>query len=185
MPPRVKSALSSPVKPRHYAKHGGSLTDREVLALGAYFGDDPTTRHNARQSALVGGYPATDWSQFCKLLKKFNRGKFEKALAACGIDNLRMAMRLRRMIDSPVDKDALPAIRLAQANLGMSTDETRGSAMTVNLAQMMIVGATSDKIKALREALPQLTIAQQKAQQEKTDNDRCADRLAQLKRGEL
>jgi hypothetical protein len=157
--------------------------DREEAFLLNFYSDESLTKGNAKQSALEAGYAestATDKAQ--RIIKKYNWKQFKQALAACGVNNLMMAMRMRKMIEKGGDKDALGAIRLALANKGEGTDERTG-ALNINSSGpiMVIVGASQERMKALRGAIPQLT----REQQEELENQRVQDRLDQLKRGEL
>jgi len=176
--------LATPRQNRpHLGRLRGKHDEREERFLIAFYAEDSESRGNKELSARNAGFSDNYAEMYGnKILKKYSYRKFQQALEACGINNLMMGMRVRRIIEQGKDNDSLQAIKLALANKGEITDERSGS-LTVNSTApvMVIVGANAERLKALRGAVPQLT----KEQQEEIENQRCQERLEQLKRGEL
>lgn len=153
----------------------------EALLL-AYYAEDSPTRGNGEQSAIKVGYPAiTARTVASQILKRYDKRKFQDALKAVGVNNLMMAHRVRRMILNGADKDAIAAIRLALAAKGEVTDESRGGVtVNANAPVMVIVGASQERIRALRNAEPQLP----REVQEHLSEQRGDAKLALLREGE-
>ena len=156
--------------------------ERHEAFLLAFYGDDSPTKGNKVASAKAIGYSdTTAETQAARIFARYDKRKFQDALRICGVSNILMAYRLRRMIENGADKDAINAIRLALAAKGEATDQQAGTTINNSGPVMVIVGASSKRIEDLRKAVPQLS----KEQEEEIENERCQQRLEALKRGEL
>lgn len=146
--------------------------------LLAFYGEDSPTKGNKQASALAVGYSETTaLDQSTRIFRQYDKKRFQEALKACGVNNLLMGWRLRKMIEEGADKDAINAIRLALAAKGEATDQQAGTTINNSGPVMVIVGASSKRIEDLRKAVPQLS----KEQEEEIENARCQARLDELK----
>lgn len=159
------------------------LDEREIVFLANYYGNDSPTKGNKEQSALAAGYTqSTSEQKALRIIRKYEDCSFRASAKAVGITKPYLAMKLKQILDTGGDKEIIAALRLSLANFGETTDQTAGASGNVfNAPVMMIVGATPERMKALRGALPQLT----REQKEEESDKRGAERLEQLKRGEL
>lgn len=162
------------------------LDEREILFLGHYYGQDSETKGNVIRSAEAAGIPGIrcdHWAR--KTLAKYDDCSFKASAKAVGITKPYLAWRLRQILDLPIAKhsrEITAALRLMLANLGEATDHSQGTGGNVFTGPVMVIqGATPERLKALKEATPQLT----RAQLEQASNERSAARLELLKRGEL
>ena len=161
----------------------GLPDNREMLFLEAYYGADSETRGNQVQSAKKAGYTdSVAVTKATRIIKRFGTGSAAQSLNAAGVNKPYLAMRIRYVLETGKSQEILSGARLAYALLGETTDESKGGVNnTYNAPVMVIVGANSERLRALRGAVPQLS----KEQQEELDNERCQNRLEALKRGEL
>src|SRR6266576_5823005 len=162
------------------------LDEREILFLGHYYGEDSETKGNMERSAQAAGgpFPASEkWAE--RILAKYDDCSFKASAKAVGITKPYLAWRLRQILDLPIakhSKEIIAALRLMLANLGESTDHSVGTGGNVFTGPVMVIqGATPERLKALKGAIPQLT----REQLEQASNERSAARLELLKRGEL
>lgn len=163
-------------------KHIGNSIAKDEEFLMAFYGEDSPTKGNKTASALAVGYPqSTAEDQAGRIFRQYDKKRFQQALKACGVTNLLMGYRLRKMIEKGADKDAINAIRLALAAKGESTDQQAGTTINNSGPVMVIVGASSKRIEDLRKAVPQLS----KEQEEQIENERCQNKLDLLKAGKL
>jgi len=160
----------------------GKFDPRELEFLLAYYGAASTTKGNAERSALAAGYPASvGRHQAGRIIKRFGDASASVSLNAAGVNKPYLAMRIRHVLENGGDKEILAAARLAYALLGESTDE-RGGGVTVNSTApvMVVVGASRERIAALRNATPQLS----RDELERLENERVDAKLARLRGGE-
>jgi hypothetical protein len=168
---------------RKRAPKNGRLDDREVLFLANFYANDSPTKGKGKDSAVAAGYPETSATHRADIvLKKYGDLSFSVSAKAVGITKPYLAHKLKQIMETGGDKEVLASIRLALANFGEATDQQGGiTGNTFNGPTMVIIGASAEKMKALREATPQLT----REQLEEQSNQRSAERLEMLKRGEL
>lgn len=166
--------------------YGGRPDERELLFLEYYYGTGSITNGKGMESARRAGYTeSVSRTKWPRILTKYEDCSFAKSARAVGITKPRIAFTLRKILDLDPEKfpkEVLAASRLFLALEGESTGENGGN-VTVNSTgpTMVIVGATQERIKALRNSTPQLT----REQLEEESNQRSAERLEAFKRGEL
>lgn len=157
--------------------------EREALFLSYYYGDKSPTKGKMADSMLEAGYPQTTaLTQGPRILEKYKDGAFAVAARVCGITKPFLAMKMKQILDLPIkdhSKEVMAAIRLTLANFGEATDQSTGGGNTFNAPVMMIVGATPERIEALRNSTPQLS----REQLEQISNERSAKKLQMLKDG--
>ena len=152
-----------------------------MLFLDYYYSQDSATKGNALQSALKAGYSeSTANDQAGRIIKRFGIASAATSLNAVGVNKPYLASRIKYVLEKGGDKEILSAARLAYALLGESTDQNQGGNV-FNAPVMIIQGMTNAKLKALREAIPQLSPEQQQALSEQQS----AERLEAFRRGEL
>lgn len=159
------------------------LDTREVQFLANYYAADSPTKGHGVNSALAAGYSeSTAITKWPRILKKYEDCSFRSSAKAVGITKPYLAMKLKQVMDTGGDKEVLAAIRLSLANMGEATDDSsRGAALTFNAPTMVILGMTTERMRALKSASPVKTREELEAE----SNQRSADRLSQLRRGEL
>lgn len=159
------------------------MDEREIVFLGLFYGNDSPTKGKQVDSCIEAGYkPSVALKKSGQIIRKYEDCSFRSSAKAVGITKPYLAMKLRQIMDQGNDKEILAGIRLALANFGEATDQQGGAAAnTFNAPVMIIQGMTQEKMKALREAIPQLT----REQEEDLSNERSAQKLEMLKRGEL
>jgi hypothetical protein len=159
------------------------LDDREILFLANFYGADSKTKGKGADSALAAGYQQGSAAHRADIiLKRYGDLSFSVSAKAVGITKPYLAMKLKEIMETGGEKEVLAGIRLALANFGEATDQQGGmTGNTFNGPVMVIVGANAERMRALREATPQLT----REQIEEESNRRSAERLEMLKRGEL
>jgi hypothetical protein len=157
-------------------------TEQEQAFLLAYYDEESEIKGDAAKCARKAGFSeSVALTQSTRILRKYDKRKFQEALAAVGVNNLLMAYRLKVMIQSGADKDAINAIRLALAAKGESTDQQQAGGQVFNAPVMIIQGMTSKRLEDLRKAVPQLSA---EAEERMTDA-RVVERVEAFKRGEL
>lgn len=160
----------------------GHLDEREVIFLSNYYASDSPTKGKGMHSALAAGYSEsvakTKWP---RILKKYEDCGFKASAKAVGITKPYLAMKLKQIIDSGGDKEVLASIRLALANFGETTDQQSGTVVNATGPVMMIVGATPERMRALKTQ----TAPPTKEELEEESNRRSAIRLKMLKEGQL
>lgn len=102
-------------------------------------------------------------------------------LKELGVTKPYVAKKLKEVFEKGGPKEKLLASKMYLAMTGDIKDERSGAANVFNAPVMVIVGASQARMKALREAIPQLTAEQQQAIDEQED----AQRLADFKAGKL
>jgi hypothetical protein len=166
--------------------YNGRPDIREIEFLENYYGAKSPTKGNGMESAKAAGYSdSVAKKQWPRILNKYADTSFKSSARALGITKPRIAFTIRKVLDLDPEKfpkEVLAASRLFLALEGESTGEG-GSNVTVNSTgpTMVIVGATAERIKALRNSTPQPT----REQLEEESNRRSAERLEAFKRGEL
>ncbi len=143
--------------------------EKEAAFLLAYYRKGSETRLDRRASAIAAGYPVTRaaWSAN-RILDKYSEAPFRDCAEIVGINKAQMAVLLAEFMENSEGKDKLSSIRLMMANLGEATDNRdapRG--MTFQGPTMVIMGATPERIRALRCAgtVPELSSASEQKQQ--------------------
>lgn len=173
-----------------YVRKQSTVLAEEEKFLLAYYSDDSEIKGNGYRCAIHAGYSeSTAEKASDKIIGKYDKKKFREAMKAVGITNVMMAVRLKDMIKTGANKDAINAIRLALASKGESTDQQQVPGQVFNAPVMIIQGMTNSRMKALREAIPQLTAEQQQLEEERESAQRLADykagKLGHIIRGEL
>lgn len=162
------------------------LDEREIVFLANYYASDSKTRGKGMDSALAAGYSdSTAFQKSGRILKKFGDCSFAVSAKAFGITKPYLAFRLKQILEMPIEKnvkEVIAAMRLSLANFGEATDQS-GSSVTVNSTgpTMVIVGASPERMRALREATVQPT----EEQLELARQARVKKRLEMMDRGEL
>lgn len=158
------------------------LDEKEVLFLAHYYASDSPTKGKGVDSARAAGYSEsvakTKWP---RILHKYEDCSFSSSAKAVGITKPYLAMKLKQIMEKGGEKEVLASIRLALANFGEATDQQSGTVVNATGPVMMIVGATPERMRALRTqtALPT------KKELEQQSNERGAIRLQMLKEGKL
>lgn len=153
-----------------------------MLLLDYYYSKDSETKGNLVQSALKAGYSeSTAITKAPRIIKRFGTAGAGESLNAVGVNKPYLAMRIRHVLENGGDKEILSAARLAYALLGEATDSGGSVTNTFNAPTMVIVGASQERIKALRGAIPQLS----KEEQERLEDAATQERLEAFKRGEI
>lgn len=154
----------------------------EVLFLDYYFSQDSETKGNATQSALRAGYAETTAITKCnRIIKKYGDASAAVSLNAVGINKPYLAAKLKQIMEKSKDKEILAAVRLSYNLMGEISESGTSVNISGNAPVMVIVGASQSRLKALRQAIPQLSPEQQQIEDEAAS----AERLAAYKRGEL
>jgi len=158
------------------------LDEKEVLFLANFYAADSPTKGKGKDSALAAGYSrSTAETKWPRILKKYEDCSFSSSAKAVGINKPYLAMKLKQIMEKGGDKEILAAIRLALANFGEATDQQAGTVVNATGPVMMIVGATPERMRALRT---QTTLPTRKELEEQS-NERGAARLQMLKEGKL
>lgn len=161
--------------------YSGKIDVREALFLEAYYDAGSKTKGSGVESALAAGYSeSVAHTKWPRLLKKFGDGGFKDSLRAVGITKPYLAMKLRHILDHGDDKEQLAAVRMVLSNLGETTDQSQGG-NTFNAPVMVIVGASAERMRALKEATYQPTREELEAQ----ENARVEHKLQLLREGKL
>ena len=161
--------------------HRGKFDSREMAFLLAYYGATSPTKGNAEQSGLAAGYPATvARTQMARVIKRFGDASMSASLNAVGVNKPYLAMVVRQILETGNNKEKLDATKLACMLMGESTSES--GAMTINSTApvMVVVGASKERIAALRSAAPQPT----REELERLQNERVNEKLERLRAGE-
>lgn len=156
---------------------------REALFLANFYGEKSPTKANGKESALAAGYnETTSQTAWPRILKKFGDNGMKDSLRAVGITKPYLAMKIKHILETAKASDMIPALRMALVGLGESTDNS-GTNVNVNTTGpvMMIVGATPERMKALKNATPQLS----REQEEEIENNRVNHKLQLLREGKL
>jgi hypothetical protein len=136
------------------------VAEQEGDFLLAFYGKSSPTRLDRRASAITAGYTnrMALWNAN-RLLKKFADKGFRDCVEAIGVSNPALAVAFKETLEGAEGKDALAALRLALANRGEQTDSSSiQKNLTVNQPVMVIVGATDERMRALRSGrAPQFT----------------------------
>jgi hypothetical protein len=98
-----------------------------------------------------------------------------------GVNRPYVAKKVKEAFEEGDAKTKLTASRMYLALTGDIKDERSGAGNVFNAPVMVIVGASQERLKALRGAVPQLS----KEQQEAIDDARTQERLEAFKRGEI
>jgi hypothetical protein len=127
-------------------------SEQESDFLVAFYGKGSPTRLDRRASAVTAGYtPRMALWNANRLLKKFAERSFKECAEAVGINKPQLAVMFREILETSEGRDAISSIRLMMANLGEQTDSASSQkAVNVNMPVMVIVGATSRRMEALR-----------------------------------
>jgi hypothetical protein len=134
-------------------KEGRKLVaEQEADFLVAYYGKSSPTRLDRRASAVTAGYtPRMALWNANRLLKKYAEQSFKQCAEAIGINKPHLAVMFREVLETSEGRDAISSIRLMMANLGEQTDSASSQkGVSVNLPVMVIVGASQDRMEALR-----------------------------------
>jgi hypothetical protein len=126
--------------------------EKERAFLVGYYGKDSPTKLDRRASALAAGYTLERavWNAN-RLLDKYRDRGFRECSEAVGISAASLAVMFKEILEASEGRDAISSLRLALANRGEITDHKdslRG--MTFEGPTMVIVGATPERLKALR-----------------------------------
>lgn len=151
---------------------------KEALFLAFYYGEGSKSKGNAVQSMIRAGYEEktanTGLPQ--KIIRRFGDLSFAASAKAVGITKPFLAIKLKQILDLSAEehpKEVLAGARLALASFGEATEEGGKPAGNIFNAPVMIIqGATPEKLKALKGALPQLTEAERREQAEQADWER-------------
>lgn len=159
-----------------------NLDEREALFLAFFYGDGSPTKGKLIDSALEAGFStSTANTKAPRILRKYEDCSFRASAKAVGITKPYLAMKLKQIMDSGGQKEILAGIRLTLANFGETTDQSNAGGNTFNAPVMMIVGASPERIDALRNSTPQLS----RERLEQLSNARSARKLELLKAGKL
>lgn len=160
----------------------GTVTEQQSAFLHYFYSTDSETKFNVKASAMKAGYPEARAERIgTALIKKMGYTGAKYSLEAIGITKPYLATKLKEIMDSAKPKDQIPAIRMSWGLLGETTDGEESKGNTFNAPVMIIQGMTQSRMKALREAIPQLSDEKMEAE----ENERVAGRLEAFKRGEL
>lgn len=156
---------------------------REALFLANFYGEKSPTKANGKESALAAGYDeTTSQTAWPRILKKFGDNGMKDSLRAVGITKPYLAMKIKHILETAKASDMIPALRMALVGLGESTDNSGGN-VNVNATGpvMVIVGATPERMKALKAAAYVPT----REEREAAENARVEKRLQLLREGKL
>ena len=133
------------------AKHK-LVEEKERAFLLGYYGKDSATKLDRRASALGAGYTLDRavWNAN-RLLDKYRDRGFRECSESVGISTASLAVMFKEILETSEGRDAISSLRLALANRGEITDHKdalRG--MTFDGPTMVIVGATPERLSALR-----------------------------------
>ena len=160
----------------------GPMDQREAQFLAGYYGMKSETRGDAITSAVHAGFSP---SAAGRLFEKYADLGFQASLKAVGITKPYLAMRAKQLLDLPAEKygkEVTAVLRIMLAQLGEATDQAPGAGGNVfNGPTMVIVGASAERMKALREAAPQLS----REEKEAAENERVERRLEMLRNGTM
>jgi hypothetical protein len=128
------------------------VTELEADFLVAYYGKASVTRLDRRASAITAGYtPRMALWNANRLLKKYAERSFKQCAEAVGINKPQLAVMFREILETSEGRDAISSIRLMMANLGEQTDSAGSQKnINVNAPTMIIVGATQERMDALK-----------------------------------
>jgi hypothetical protein len=139
------------------AKDGTKLVSADVASkekdfLLAFYGKTSPTKFDRRASAIAAGYtPRMALWNANRLLQKFEEKGFRECAEAIGVTIPALAVAFKETLDETKGRDRLASLRLALANRGEMTDgASTQKNVTVNQPVMVIVGATSERMDALR-----------------------------------
>lgn len=128
------------------------VEERERAFLLGYYGKDSATKLDRRASALAAGYtPDRAVWNANRLLDKYRDRGFRECSETVGISSASLAVMFKEILENSEGRDAISSLRLALANRGEATDNKGAlSGMTFEGPMMVIVGATPERLKALR-----------------------------------
>lgn len=162
--------------------YGRGIDVRDALFLEAYYGEKSQTKGNGLESALSAGYSeSVAHTKWPRILKKFGNGGFKDSLRAVGITKPYLAMKMRHILEHGDDKEQLSAVRMILSNLGETTDQGQGGGNTFNAPVMVIVGASAERMRALKEAAYQPT----RKELQEAEDARVEHKLQLLREGKL
>jgi hypothetical protein len=130
---------------------------RKTPAAGeVFFLDFPLYRtyQDGKASAIDAGFAEKTASRAAEnLLAKYRDFDFKAITQAMGVDRISIGLAIKRILQGGAPRDVLSAARLILANMGELTDSaTTQKNVTVNQQRVMvIVGATEERKRALRE----------------------------------
>lgn len=169
---------------------GANLDGREVTFLSLYYGHEQGKKGNLEVCALAAGYPEKSCeARGREILRKYEDFAFRMAARAVGISKPYLALKLKKILDLDENKhsnEILRGIRLCLANMGELVEQVPGTSGntgdTFNGPVMVIVGASAERMRALKEAIPPMTQAE-KERMEQEENERVNRRLEMLRNG--
>lgn len=125
--------------------------EKEAAFLVAFYRKTSVTRLDRRASAIAAGYPVARavWSAN-RVLEKYADTSFRECAEMVGISKARMAVMLSEIMEHGEPKEKLSSVRLMLANIGEATDNRDARGMTFQGPTMVIVGATPERIQALK-----------------------------------
>lgn len=126
--------------------------EKEAAFLLAFYGKDSKTRFDRRASAIAAGCtPRMALWNANRILEKYKETGFRECAETLGINNANLAVMFQGILETSEGKDAISALRLALANRGETTDGASSQKPpVVNMPVMVIVGATEERLEALR-----------------------------------
>lgn len=158
------------------------LDVREAMFLANFYGDTSPTKNKGEESARAAGYTESFCqTQWPRILRKFGDAGMKDSLRAVGITKPYLAMKIKFIIEHGKVADMIPALRMALAGLGEATDQSQGSTNTFNAPVMVIVGASAERMRALKEASYQPT----REELQEAENVRVERKLQLLREGKL
>jgi hypothetical protein len=133
------------------AKHK-LVEEKERAFLLGYYGKGSPTKLDRRASALAAGYTLDRavWNAN-RLLDKYRDRGFRECSETVGISTPGLAVMFKEILETSEGRDAISSLRLALANRGEITDHKASPhGMTFEGPTMVIVGATPERLRALR-----------------------------------
>jgi hypothetical protein len=126
---------------------------REINFLAAFYDAGAPTYQDGKASAVLAGFKEKSASRVAEnLLEKYRGFDFKAITRAMSIDRISIGLALKKILQGDAaPRDVLSASRLLLANMGEQTDSSSIN-KNVNVAApvMLIVGATSERLEALR-----------------------------------
>lgn len=126
--------------------------EKERAFLLGYYGKDSPTKLDRQASALAAGYTLERavWNAN-RLLDKYRDTGFRECSETVGISTPSLAVMFKEILETSEGRDAIASLRLALANRGEITDHKDAArGMTFEGPTMVIVGATPERLRALR-----------------------------------
>jgi hypothetical protein len=155
---------------------------REAMFLSNYYGEKSPTKGNGQESARAAGYSeSVALTKWPRILKKFGDNGIKDSLQAVGITKPYLAMKIKHILENGKVTDMIPALRMALAGLGEVTGEGGNVSVNATGPVMVIVGASPERMRALKAATPQLS----REQKEIEENQRVEHKLQLLREGRL